>query len=70
MQLTALGAGPSIVNALCRPPPSTVARRFEGLPAVTYRLIRRRDDRGAALEDLCQHVLGLRGASEDLHRGS
>jgi DNA-binding transcriptional LysR family regulator len=70
MQLTALGAGPCIVNQLCRAPAGTAAVPFEGLPPVTYQLFRRRDAGGAAVERLAAAILALRTAAGDLHRSA
>ncbi len=67
MQLAALGAGPAIVNELCRPPAGTVAVPFEGLAPVTYQLVRRRDAGGIMVDRLAATLLALRTAASDLH---
>lgn len=67
MQLTALGAGPCIVNDMCRAPAGTVAVAFEGLPPVTYQLIRRRDAGGIMTDRLAAALRALRTAAGDLH---
>ncbi|MBZ0237252.1 MAG: hypothetical protein K8M05_33315, partial [Deltaproteobacteria bacterium] len=66
MQLTALGAGPAIVNDMCRPPAGTVAVPFEGLAPVTYQLVRRRDTGGIMVDRLASQLLALRTAASDL----
>ena len=66
MQLTALGAGPCIVNDMCRAPAGTVAVPFEALPPVTYQLIRRRDAGGIMTDRLAATLLALRSAAGDL----
>jgi DNA-binding transcriptional LysR family regulator len=70
MQLTALGAGPCIVNDMCRAPAGTVAVPFEGLAPVTYQLLRRRDAGGIAADRLAATLLALRTAAGDLHGAS
>jgi DNA-binding transcriptional LysR family regulator len=67
MQLTALGAGPCIVNDLCRAPAGTVEVPFEGVPPVTYQLIRRRDAGGITADRLAASIVALRTAAGDLH---
>lgn len=67
MQLAALGAGPAIVNELCRPPAGAVAVPFVGLAPVTYQLVRRRDAGGIMVDRLAATVLALRTAASDLH---
>jgi LysR family transcriptional regulator, low CO2-responsive transcriptional regulator len=70
MQLTALGAGPCVVNDLCRTPAGTVAVPFEGLAPVTYQLFRRKDAGGTAVDRLSAAIVALRSAAGDLHRSA
>lgn len=57
MQLAALGAGAAIVNEVCRAPAGTARIPFEGLPPVTYLLVRRSDAAGTALDRLTAQIL-------------